>query len=101
MPHNNVKLKHQDDTIGPTRMATQSKNATTHPGAILQDAQRVRRTKEEINQEKELKNAQMEANLKKKATGEAYIAQLKEIEAAASANADNEFPRQKPKKGLR
>jgi hypothetical protein len=42
-------------------MATRSKNATTHPGAILQDIQRVRRSKAEIAEEKELKNALVKA----------------------------------------
>lgn len=91
----------------PTRIATRSKNADTHPGAILQGTRRVRRTKDEINQEKDLKNIQTEAkeqkkvaNAIKKARGQAYIAELEDAEDAAIANADNVFPRHRIKKSL-
>jgi hypothetical protein len=90
----------------PTRMTTRSKNATTHPGAILQD-QRVRRTKEELEEEKESKNAQMAAKKQRKAEkaarktrGEVYVARLEEYEDAAIANADSEFPRHRLKKSM-
>ena len=89
------------------RMTTRSKNASTHPGAILQDTQCLRQTKEEINQEKKLKSLQMEAkerkkaaNASKKARGEAYIAQLEDAKDATIANADNAFPRHKAEKSL-
>jgi len=102
MPPNNIELKPNT-----TRMATRERNATVHPGALLKDAQRVRRTKEEIEQEKELKRIRAEAKAQKKTTsddkkarGEARIAQLQEIEDASIANANSEFPRQKLKKGL-
>jgi len=105
MPSNNVQLK--ADTTSLPRMVTRPKNATTHPGAILQDAQRVRRTKEEIEEEKEVKREETRAKLKKmaaektrKANGEAYLAQLDAMEDAAIANAHSEFPRQKLKNGL-
>jgi len=90
----------------PARMTTRSKNATTHPGAILQD-QRIRRTKEEVDEEKGLKNAQMVAKEQRKAEkaarkarGEEYIARLEEFEDATIANADSEFPRHQLKKSL-
>jgi hypothetical protein len=54
------EVKREPNSSGQTR----SRNATTHPGAILQDAQHVRWPKEEIAKEKELKNIQMEANVK-------------------------------------
>jgi hypothetical protein len=104
MTHNTAQLGR---TASPTRMTTRSKNADAHPGAILQDTQRARRTKEEINQEKQLKILRLEAkekarvaNAAKKARGEAYIAQLEEAEDVTLANADNDFPRHKPKKSL-
>jgi predicted RNA-binding protein len=82
----------------PTRMATRARNATAHPGTV--DARRVRRTKEEVAKEKELKNLQAEAkeqkkiaNEARKASGEAHFRQLEKIEAAATANAEREFPR--------
>lgn len=87
-------------TPRPTRMVTRAKNATVHPGALLRDAQRSRRTREEIAEEKELKNLQTEAKQRKKfadkarkARGRASIQQLEKIEAAATANAEHEFPR--------
>jgi hypothetical protein len=99
------KIQDESDMIGPTRMATRSKNATTHPGAILQEAQRVRRTKEEIAEEKELKIMQEEAKRQKKiannarkANGEAHLKRLEEVEGAGTANAESEFPRHR---GLR
>jgi hypothetical protein len=88
-------------------MTTRSKNANAHPGNILRDAQRVHRTREEINEEKVLKNIQMEAKQKKKAEneakrarGEANIARLEAAEDAAIANASSAFPRHKQKKSL-
>jgi hypothetical protein len=104
MTRNTVQLERTDS---PTRMTTRAKNATAHPGAILQDTQRARRSKEEINQEKELKNIQKEAKAQKKAAiaakkvrGEAYIAQLEDAEDATIANVDRAFPRHKLKKSL-
>jgi hypothetical protein len=102
MPPNNIELEPNT-----TRMATRERNATVHPGVVLKNAQRVRRTKEEIEREKELKRIRAEAKAQKKATsddkkarGEARIAQLQEIEDASIANANSEFPRRKLKKGL-
>ena len=87
-------------------MTTRKKNATAHPGAILQN-QRVRRTKEELVEEKILKNAQMLAKEQRKfekaarkVRGEEYIALLEEDEDVALENADREFPRHKLKKSL-
>ena len=94
------EVQHEPDSPRSTRMKTWSKNATTHPGAILQDAQRVQRTKEEIAEAKTLKNLQMEAKVQKqnadkarKASGEVRIASLEGIEAIAAANAESRFPR--------
>ena len=105
MSRNNVQLE-VDNTSLP-RMVTRPKNATTHPGAILQDGQRVRRSKEEIEEEKEVKRDELRAKLQKmaaekvkKAKGEAYLAQLDAVEDVAIANAHSEFPRQKLMNGL-
>ncbi len=99
MPHVNSDM---DTDTGIKRMTTWSKNATTHPGLMAQDALRVNQKKEDIDKERKLKNAQKEANRKKKAAdeaqqaaGEDYIIQLKADEAAA-ANVDKEFPRKRP-----
>jgi len=85
-------------------MATRKKNATAHPGAILQE-QRVRQTKEELVEEKEKKNARMVAKEQKrtekaakKVRGEAYIALLEEAEDVAIENNNSEFPHHKLKK---
>jgi len=105
MSRNNVQLA--VDTTSLPRMVTRPKNATTHPGAILQDAQRVRRSKDEIEEEKEVKRNELRAKLEKMATekakkakGEAYLAQLDAVEDVAIANAHSEFPRQKLKNGV-
>ena len=102
MAHNNVQLEPDS-----RRMVTRTKNATTHPGAILQDAQRARRPKEEIEREKELKLIAIGARIEKeaadkamKAKGKKRIAELEAIEDAAIANADSEFPRHRLKRGL-
>jgi hypothetical protein len=87
-------------------MTTRSKNANIHPGIIAQDALRVRRKKEEVEKEKELKNAQKEEKREKrkadevrKAKGERYIEQLRAEEAAAAADVENNIPRKRPAKG--
>jgi hypothetical protein len=65
-----------------------------HPGAILQDTQRRRRPKAEIDEEKESKRLEREAKVQKKADkevrktkGKALLAELNIIEDAAIANA--------------
>jgi len=97
MPHN------MEPDTGLTRMTTRSKNATTHPGIIAQDALRVHRKKEEVEKEKELKNAQKAARRKKRvadeareAAGRVYIARLKAEEAAAASDMEKEIPRKRP-----
>jgi hypothetical protein len=77
-----------------------------HPGAILQDTQHRRRPKAEIDEEKESKRLEREAKVQKKADkearkvkGKALLAELNAIEDAAIANAEHEFPHQRPKKG--
>lgn len=89
-------------------MTTRAKNATTHPGAVLQDAQRTARPKDEIERDKAFKDSQKEAKVQKKAMqaakkakGEGHIAKLRAAEDVAVANAESEFPRHKLKKGLR
>jgi hypothetical protein len=95
--------RNTDPDTGLTRMTTRSKNATTHPGTMAQDALRVRRKKEEVAKEKELKNAQKEAKKEKrradearKAEGKVYIARLKAKEAAAAADMEQEIPHKRP-----
>ena len=90
-----------DTDAGLTHMTTRSKNATTHPGIMAQDALCARWKKEEIEAEKEMKTAKKEAIKKKKvaneaqqAAGKAYIAQLEFGEATATAKAEKEIPRQ-------
>lgn len=92
--------QHEPVSPQPTRMKTRSKNATTHPGAILRDVHGVRRTKEEVADAKMLKNLQIEAKLKKKnadearkASGEAHITYLEGIEAVVAANDKTTLPR--------
>jgi len=101
MTHSSV-----EPSTPPARMATRSKNATTHPGAILRDG-RTHWSKEEIDEAKKLKNAQTAAKEQKKAEkvarkvrGEANLARLEEAEDARIANTDTEFPRQRLKKSL-
>jgi len=89
---------------GLTCMMTRSKNATTHPGIMAQDALCVYRKKEDIDKEKELKNGQKEAKRKQRiadklqqAAGKAYIARLKAEEAAAAADMEIEIPHKWPR----
>jgi anthranilate/para-aminobenzoate synthase component I len=89
--------------MGLTRMTTRSKNATTHPGTMAQDALRVRRKKEDVAKEKELKNAEKEARKEKRmadearnAQGKVCIAKLKAQEAAAAMDMEKEIPRKRP-----
>ena len=98
MPPANSNMAAAD--TGLTCMTTQSKNATTHPGTMAQDALCVYWKKEDIAIEKKLKNAKKEANRKKRkadeaqqAAGEEYIAQLKAREATAI---ENEIPCHRP-----
>lgn len=88
-------------------MTTRAKNATTHPGAILQDAQCTQRLKDEIERDKAFKDSQREAKAQKKAMqaarkakGEEHIARLRAVEDVAIANTENKFPHHKPKNGL-
>src|SRR6266545_70214 len=60
-----------DTDAGLTHMTTRSKNATTHPGIMAQDALCVHWKKEEIEAEKEMKTAKKEAIKKKKVANEA------------------------------
>ena len=102
MPHNKP-----DSSAQPTRMTMRAKNATTHPGAILQDTQRTQRPNDEIERDKAVKDSQREAKVQKKAMqaarkakGEEHIARLRAVEDIAIANAENTFPCHKPKNGL-
>jgi hypothetical protein len=84
---------------GTIRMKTRAQNAATHPGKVMQE--KPRRSKEEIQKEKELKAAKKAAKAKTmaeaealKAAGRAFVAQREQEDAAAAANAEKEFPRQ-------
>ena len=86
---------------GVTRMTTRSKNATAHPGAVLQNTHS-RRSKEEVEEEKRLTNIRKEAKLQKqiaadarKAKGELRIAQLEAIE-----DVEQDYPRRRRKQSL-
>ncbi len=100
MPHK--KIIEPTSHASSNRIATRPKNANTHPGTMAQNALRVRRTKEEIQQEKELKKAKKEAkeiqkiaDEAKKVAGEEYVAERELEEAAATANAGEDFPRKR------
>ena len=98
MPHNKP-----DSSAQPTCMTMQAANATTHPGAILQDAQRRQRPKHEIERDKALKEEKVQKKAMqaaKKTKGEEHIARLRAVEDVAVANAESGFPRHK-QKGLR
>jgi hypothetical protein len=96
------EVQREPNSPGPTRMTTRAKNAATHPGTILQGG---RRTRQEVAEEKALKNMKTEVKRQKKiadearkVSGEARITLLEGINAAAAANAESEFPRHR---GLR
>ena len=84
-------------------MTTRSKNATAHPGAVLQNPHS-RRSKKEVEEEKRLRNVRKEAKLQKqiaadarKAKGELRIAQL---EAIQDEDMEQDYPRRQRKQGL-
>ena len=101
MPRNTKKMQpiESDSDAGPTRMTTRAQNATVHPGNVLLQSLHARRSKKEVEEEKELKHAKKTAKEEKiakaealKAAGEAYVAQLEMKGAAAAANAEREVP---------
>ena len=81
-------------------MKTRTQNATTHPGNIVLESGRSRRSQEEVEEEKKQKKARKNKEERRKIEAEAwkkagndYIAQLDAVEAAAAANAEKDFPR--------
>ncbi len=81
-----------------SRIKTRPRNATVHPGKVVLEGGRSRRSKEEVQQDKELKQARKEAEERKKIqaetwreAGKVYIEQLEADEAAAAKT--NDFPR--------
>ena len=96
-----------DSDAGPTCMTTRARNATVHPGNIVRENLGVRRSKEEVQQEKVLKNARKTAKNEKKANaealkiaGQAFVANLEMEEAVAAANAESDFPRHRTVRGM-
>jgi hypothetical protein len=80
------------------RMATRSKNATTHPGAILIEATRIQRPKDIIQKEKQEKKERKDAAEQAKATaktGADIAAQLQAADMQAAANNDKKIPRRR------
>lgn len=76
------------------RMRTRSRNATAHPGKVVMDSGRSRRTREEVELEKKQKQARKDEEERKKIraeawreAGKAFIAELDGAQAAQS------FPR--------
>jgi hypothetical protein len=88
--------------IGLTRMTTRTKNAKAHPGNVVLENSRVRRSKAEVQQEKQSKKEKKAAKEREmaeadalKAAGKAFVAQREEEEDAALANAEKDFPRRR------
>lgn len=98
MPHSNAPSESLASSV--TRMTTQSKNTTAHPGAVLQNTHS-RQSKEEVEEEKRLTNVRKEAKLQKQVAadarkeGELRIAQLEAIE-----DVEQDYPRRRRKQGL-
>jgi len=96
-----------DSDAGPTHMTTRARNATVHPGNIVRENLGIRHSKEEVQQEKVLKNARKTAKNKKKANaealkiaGQAFVANLEMEEAVAAANAESDSPRHRTVRGM-
>lgn len=84
----------------PSRIQTRPKNATTHPGRIINETLVVRRTAEEIEDEKNAKEERRQARKQKIANLEAAAVDIAEYEnkmAVDDAGEVARFPRSKPK----
>jgi hypothetical protein len=73
------------------RPVTRSKNASQHPGKVLQMSKR--RTKAEVEHDKALLRSKKEAETQKKNEGIARVAQLEDQMAIDDANIGNSHPR--------
>ncbi len=81
------------------RRQTRSKNATTHPGRILLEAQAGRRKPEEIENEKKAKGRRRQARKDKEAREEAAVFEIAEYEhQMALEDKETNFPRRQPSK---
>jgi hypothetical protein len=83
-----------DSDTRQTRMTTRASNATAHPGKVLQEGSRVRRSKQEVKEAKKMKQAKKEEKERNmaeakalEAVGKAFVAQ-REAEDVA-----RDFPR--------
>jgi hypothetical protein len=77
------------------RMATRSKNAHQHPGKIVEP--KTRRTKAQIEQDKELLRIAKEEKEAKKQAGIMRVARLEDKMAAEDNNTDSAHPRHRGK----
>lgn len=94
------KCESEAESESTSRMTTRSANATAHPGNIVLESGRPRRSKEEVLQEKKKKKAQKEAEERKniqadawREAGKAFVMQLEAEDAAAAAKAEKNLPR--------
>jgi len=84
----------------PNRIQTRPKNATAHPGRIINETLVVRRTAEEIEDEKNAKEERRQARKQKKAdleTAAVEIAKFENKMAVDEAEELGKFPRSKSK----
>ena len=89
------KVNQQPD---PNRRQTRSTNANTHPGRIVIEAGRVRRSKEAIEDDKRVRDEKHQAREAKKAKKQAAVTEIAEFEnqmALDDRDEEIEFPRYK------
>jgi hypothetical protein len=92
------KVNQQPD---PNRRQTRSTNANTHPGRIVIEAIRVRRSKEAIEDDKRARDEKRQAREAKKANKQAAVTEIAEFEnQMALDNRDEEIKFPRYKKGV-
>jgi hypothetical protein len=83
----------------PDQVKTRSKNASTHPGKIINEALGVRHRPEEIEEEKSRRVERQQAREQKKANLHAAALEIAEFEdkmAVDDAETEASFPQRKP-----